>query len=217
MKTFDINFRGYDKEQVDNYLQDLESRYDSTMRAQKERIFSLVEEVSTLTEQLRQYKIDEQAISKSLVESQKLATELRYDADKYSQLTLSRAKVFYAAWQTYAKTLLATLTDGEVRQFNALSDKISTLIGAYEGNASAGDNSQFVAASVIADDITNDTVPADNVVSVTSNAVPSTVSSQDANPINRVTGMAQQTIDPRELLRSDVSLEQLCKDLGLIE
>ncbi len=221
MKTFDINFRGYDKEQVDNYLQDLESRYDSTMRAQKERIFSLVEEVSTLTEQLRQYKIDEQAISKSLVESQKLATELRYDADKYSQLTLSRAKVFYAAWQTYAKTLLATLTDGEVRQFNALSDKISTLIGAYEGNDSAVDNSQYVAAGVIADDFTNDTLPVDVSVAdntaVNNNAVPSTVSAQDANPINRVTGMAQQTIDPRELLRSDVSLEQLCKDLGLIE
>lgn len=193
MTKFETTFRGYNKDQVDKYILELEQKYANTLSDQKDRIFSLVDEISTLNDQLKQYKLDEQAISKSLVESQRLASELKYDADRYNQLTLRKAKIFYATWQTYAKTLLATLTDSEVRQFNALSDKIATLINSSEGI----ENSQTVSSIV------------PTVVQPTS--------SNNANPIVRVQNMSQQSIDPRELIDNDLSLEELCKDLGLMD
>lgn len=193
MTKFETTFRGYNKDQVDKYILELESKYDNTLRDQKDRIFNLVDDISTLNDQLKQYKLDEQAISKSLVESQRLASELKYDADRYNQLTLRKAKIFYATWQTYAKTLLATLTDSEVRQFNALSDKIGNLI-----NCSEGTETNISIGGAVA-------------------TVAETTACNDANPIVRVQNMSQQSIDPRELIDNDLSLEQLCKDLGLMD
>ncbi len=193
MTKFETTFRGYNKDQVDKYILELEQKYANTLRDQKDRIFSLVDEISTLNDQLKQYKLDEQAISKSLVESQRLASELKYDADRYNQLTLRKAKIFYATWQTYAKTLLATLSDSEVKQFNGLSDKIATLINSSEGIESS--NSINSVVSTVAD----------------------ATSSNNANPIVRVQNMSQQSIDPRELIDNDLSLEELCKDLGLMD
>ncbi len=190
MKKFDTQFRGYSKDQVDKYILELEHKYAGTLSDQKDRIFSLVDEISELNDQLKQYKMDEQAISRSLVESQRLASELKYDADRYSQLTLTKAKIFYATWQTYAKTLLATLTDSEVKQFNALSDKIGALI----------DTCQEGSRGSVA--------PTDTAA--TSGA------SQDANPIARVQNLTQQSIDPRELLDTDIDLESVCRELGLM-
>lgn len=190
MKKFDISHRGYNKDQVDKYIIELEHKYSSTLREQKDRIFTLVDEVSRINDELKQYKMDEQAISKSLVESQKLASELRFDADRYSQLTLSRAKVFHATWQTYAKTLLATLTDSEVKQFNALSDKIAMVINTCQDNGDFG-----IAPTVV--DKANTTV-------------------QDANPIVRVQNISQHSIDPKEILNNDIDLVSVCKELGLV-
>lgn len=196
MVKFDTVFRGYDKQAVDSYINDITTRYDNALASQKDRIFSLVDENGQLKEKLQQYIVDEQAISKSLVESQKLASELKYDAEKYSRLVLTRAKVFYATWQSYAKTLLATLTDAEVKQFNALADKVRQLIDTYEGDGA--------------------TTMLDNVVA-TSTVIPTQESKPTANPIERVQQAAGAVIDPKEIIETDQTLEELCRELGLID
>lgn len=197
MAKFDTVFRGYDKQAVDSYINDITTRYDNALASQKDRIFSLVDENGQLKEKLQQYIVDEQAISKSLVESQKLASELKYDAEKYSRLVLTRAKVFYATWQSYAKTLLATLTDAEVKQFNALADKVRQLIDTYEGDGTT-------------------TTMLDNVVA-TSTVIPTQESKPTANPIERVQQVAGAVIDPKEIIETDQTLEELCRELGLID
>lgn len=197
MAKFDTVFRGYDKQAVDSYINDITTRYDNALASQKDRIFSLVDENGQLKEKLQQYIVDEQAISKSLVESQKLASELKYDAEKYSRLVLTRAKVFYATWQSYAKTLLATLTDAEVKQFNALADKVRQLIDTYEGDGTT-------------------TTMLDNVVA-TSTVIPTQESKPTANPIERVQQAAGAVIDPKEIIETDQTLEELCRELGLID
>lgn len=131
--TFKKIFRGYDPEEVDKYISETAEKEQQIRTAQKERIDELSDENYALRQQVKQYKTDEQAISKSLIASQHLAEELKFDAERYSDLVLSRAKIFYATWNAYAKTLLAALSDEEVKQFNILQRKIEDVINAYEG------------------------------------------------------------------------------------
>ncbi len=219
--NFKIVFRGYDKEEVEKYLKETEQRYSETLAAQKERIIDLSDENGLLREQVRQYKVDEQAISKSLVESQKLAAEMRGDAEKFAQLTLSRAKIFYATWQAYAKTLAASLSDNEIRQFNALSKKIEDVINAYEGKDVAAATAVHIET---VEKISRDRDEAEKAV-INGNAMPTERTVNEArraeadglvNPVTKVEKAAGQAIDLRELTRTEESLEELCADLGLI-
>ena len=179
-----------------------------------------------------QFEQDEQAISKSLIESQKLAAELKNDAVRFSDLVLSRAKVFYATWQAYAKTLVATLDDQELLQFGRLMAKIERLINAYEGKNVHADVKTIVDQAQQTDDVTEQpqeqTVDVQTEVAVTQAPAEPTADPPDlapsattmgvgkyANPIDKVE-QAGQVIDLRELTKVDDSLEQLCIDLGLI-
>lgn len=126
-------FRGYDPDEVDKYIAETEAREKQIRVAQKERIDELSDENYSLRQQVKQYQTDEQAISKSLISSQNLAQELKFDAEKYSELVLSRAKIFYATWRAYSKTLIATLSAEEVKEFNKLQKKLEEIINAYEG------------------------------------------------------------------------------------
>ena len=124
---------GYSPKQVDEYIQQLTQKHEQIRLAQKQYLEELTEENYQLRHKVKQYEQDEQAIAKSLIESQKLADELKNDAVHFSELVLSRAKVFYATWQAYAKTLVATLDEQELIQFNRLMEKIENIINAYEG------------------------------------------------------------------------------------
>ena len=120
-------FRGYSPKQVDDYLRELTQKHENIRLAQKQYLEELTEENYQLRHKVKQYQQDEQAIAKSLVDSQKLADELKNDAVRFSELVLSRAKVFYATWQAYAQTLVATLDEQELIQFNRLMAKIENI------------------------------------------------------------------------------------------
>lgn len=200
-------FRGYDAKQVDEYIRQSQEAEAQLRQAQKERIDELAEENASLSSQLAQYKTDEQAISKSLIDSQKLAQELKHDAEKYSELVLARAKIFYATWSAYAQTLIAALSDDEVKAFNRLQAKIENIINAYEGKNVAEDSLGVVETAK------NQT----DVAAARAEATPSetTMQQEYQNPISKVQQASDVAIDLRELVTTDESLEQLCAELGL--
>ena len=127
-------FRGYDPAEVDRQLTENANKEQQIRTAQKERIDELLEENRNLRTLVAKYQSDEQAISRSLIASQNLAQEVKLDADKYSELVLNRAKIFCASWRAYSRTLVASLTDVEIREFNFLQRKIENMIHAYEGS-----------------------------------------------------------------------------------
>lgn len=210
--NFNSVFFGYDKEQVDKYIRELKEKYDENLAEQKERIFSLVEENAQLADQLKQYKIDEQAITKSLVESQKLADELRNDAEKFSQLTLNRAKIFYAAWQAYAKTLLSTLSDDEMKQFTSLHKRMEQIINAFEGGDVAADTTLVKANEQVEEALPSDATM--HCIGKAETKEPQQPNYQ--NPVKKVEEASGQAIDLKQILKPEESLEDLCKELGLI-
>lgn len=229
---------GYSPKQVDEYIRNLTQKHEQVRLDQKQHLDELTEENYQLRQKVKQFEQDEQAISKSLIESQKLASELKNDAVRFSDLVLSRAKVFYATWQAYAKTLVATLDDQELLQFGRLMAKIERLINAYEGKNVHTDVKSIVDKARQTDvSVETPTTPTEQpqdqvgdaqtevAVTETPTAEPTaetpdlapsaTTMGVYANPIDKVE-QAGQVIDLRELTKVDDSLEQLCIDLGLI-
>jgi len=202
---FNTTFRGYDKAEVDEYIAEMQRKNDEVLGEQKERIFALVDENEALKEQIKQYKMDEQAIAKSLVESQKLAEELKSDAENFSRIALERAKIFYATWQSYAKTMLGALDDQEMKQFNALAEKIRKLTETFEGGSQDAPDNQPSARKF--GEETAATRPSEE-----------TMEAEDRkNPIEKVQAASEFAIDLKEILQPEESLEELCAGLGLMK
>lgn len=218
-------FSGYSPKQVDKYITELTQKHEQIRLAQKQYLEELTEENYQLRHKIKQCEQDEQAISKSLIESQKLADELKNDAVHFSEVVLSRAKVFYATWQAYAQTLTATLDEEELAQFNKLMKKIENIINAYEGKNVQTDVQTIVdQVQQTDDDITDQVAVAkvnqidtdESIVEDSPDICPSDATmGVYANPIGKIE-QANHVIDLRELTVVEDSLEQICIDLGLI-
>lgn len=213
---FKTTIRGYSKTEVDMYLADLEQRQNNLLSAQKQRIDELADENFALRRQVESYAQSERAISQALVDANSFAKQVEGDAQKFAEVTLARAKLFYVTWTAYSKTLIATLTDEEVRRFNSLKDKVEKAINAYEG----GDVSSYAATIAHQMDLIDkrDTQPvAPSLHTAATQATAPVAPSRErlVNPITKVEKAAGQTIDLRELIHPDSSLAELCRDLGL--
>ena len=206
--TFKKKYRGYNPAEVDSYIADLEKTAERELEirvAQKERIDELTEENYAFREQLRKYKENEDAIAQSLIVSQNLAQKMKYDADKYADVVLTRAKIFYATWRAYSQTIISSLLPEEVEEFNKLQRKIEDVINAYEGKD-------------IAKEIEEGAYDVDKAPKAKSQPKESSSSRTSAykNPITAIEQAAEQVIDLSELTRTDLSLEDLCEELGLL-
>ena len=208
-KVFKKALFGYDTKQVDQHVQALTEQNQAILPL-RERVEELREENESLRLLVKKYQDDEQAISKSLVESQKIADELRGDAKQFAEITLSRAKIFYATWTAYSKTLVASLSAEELKQFNQLKRKIEQVINAFEGKNVAEFGEKIATAS--ADETA---VSADAVATSTTDAKAETVGASSQNPLDKISQESGQVIDLRELLCPEESLAELCQDLGL--
>lgn len=208
-KVFKKALFGYDTKQVDQHVQALTEQNQAILPL-RERVEELREENESLRLLVKKYQDDEQAISKSLVESQKIADELRGDAKQFAEITLSRAKIFYATWTAYSKTLVASLSAEELKQFNQLKRKIEQVINAFEGKNVAEFGEKIATAS--ADETA---VSTHAVATSTTDAKAETVGASSQNPLDKISQESGQVIDLRELLCPEESLAELCQDLGL--
>ena len=192
-------FRGYDPAQVENYLVTQEKKNSEICSAQKQRIDELAQENTALRTVVAKYREDESAVSKALVASNKLALELQNDAEKFSELTLSRAKIFYATWYAYSQTFVSALSGEEVRQFNQLKLKVERIINAFEGQ-----NVQHFASEVMEKLTAEESAEHTDAVGQTAHV----------NPIEKITAVAHAR-ELSELLKPTETLGELCRDLGL--
>ncbi len=206
---FNKAFFGYDTKQVDACVQNLTEQNQAILPL-RERVEALREENESLRLLVKKYQDDEQAISKSLVESQKIADELRGDAKQFAEITLSRAKIFYATWTAYSKTMVASLSAEELKQFNQLKRKIEQIINAFEGKNVAEFGEKIATASA-----TDTAISAEPVATATTDAKVETAGASSQNPLDKISQESGQVIDLRELLCPEESLAELCQDLGL--
>ena len=208
-------FRGYDPRQVDQFLKTKEESDAMVLQAQRERIDQLADENNRLKEQLAKFNDKEKAISDALVQSQQLAVKLQNDADKYAEVVLTRAKLFYAAWQAYSQTMVSALSYQELQRFNELRAKLERLIKNYDGSDIGSETADLVLTA-------NGEVQSQQMATATANQrsadrLPTEGRVGGTNPIHRVEQAVGATIDLKELIHPDQSLSDICADLGLTE
>ena len=188
---FKRRFNGYDVKEVDRYIESQNKKNQEVLADQKNRIFHLAEENNRLVQEVQKYKNQEEAIVRALVDSQKQALQYQSDAEKFASYNMQRAKIFVATWQAYAKVLVDNFSDKQIKEFNELSKKIEDVMNSYQSGE--------VATTVATEQSQSQT--------------------KYQNPIEKVQDALQDgpVVDLMELQKVDQSLEEICKELGLLD
>jgi cell division initiation protein len=87
-KEFKSGLRGYDANQVDDFLDEVADEFERTF-AENQR---MLEEMTSLRERLQQFEELEASIQEALVQAQQVARDLRRNAGKEAELIVREAK-----------------------------------------------------------------------------------------------------------------------------
>lgn len=87
-KEFGRSFRGYDEDDVNEFLDQVIKDYESLIRDNKD----LQNQVTTLQERLDHFSNIEETLSKTIIVAQEAADEVRNNAKKEAQLILKEAE-----------------------------------------------------------------------------------------------------------------------------
>ena len=96
---FDTDKKGYDTEQVDNYINSLCLKYEEKLSEQRDRVFALKHELQRATEKLDRYVEKDKQISKALVFAVEKADEIETGAAKIYDLEIKRVRLLYKRWE----------------------------------------------------------------------------------------------------------------------
>lgn len=87
-KEFTRGFRGYDEDEVNEFLDQVIKDYEAVLREKKE----LFERVQQLEERLEYFSKMEETLNKSILVAQESAEEIRRNAEKEAQLIIKEAE-----------------------------------------------------------------------------------------------------------------------------
>jgi len=87
-KEFSRSFRGYDEDQVNEFLDQIIKDYEALLRENKE----LQNQVAALQERVNHFATMEETLSKTIIVAQETADEVKNNAKKEAQLILKEAE-----------------------------------------------------------------------------------------------------------------------------
>ena len=101
MDRFRIVRKGYDRVDVERYIDDMDRQYNSTLEEQHERIDALKMELAMKDKELARYREKEADINEALMTAVERAKELDYTAKIRFTLEGERIKIFRSKWINY--------------------------------------------------------------------------------------------------------------------
>ena len=108
MVKFDIDKKGYEPGQVDNYIKTLTLKYEEKLAEQKDRVFTLRNEVNVLKERLESYHDKDRQISKALIYAVEKADQIENSARKLYELEIKRINILYEKWNNIVASIEKT-------------------------------------------------------------------------------------------------------------
>lgn len=216
-------FRGYDPAQVNKYIKETADKEASIRTSQRERIDELSEENYNLRERIVELTRRQNDVAEAMIVAKQVASDIEQNAKDYADRALVEAKKFYATWQAYSKTIVASFTEDELKAFTNLEHKIGDVIANYERKLKGEPKSK--SSKMTPDEFVKKMEQAAEELTEKANKAEQeeTVPEQkpkakkSANPISRVEEASGQSIDLKELIRPKQTLEELCSDLGLLD
>lgn len=125
---FDIERKGYNREEVDEFVFALKNEYENRLSEQKNRIFSLKAKLVETEKELESYKAKVSAVATALISAAEKAEEMEKLALARYRDEVERLKAFHERWQTYYNRLIEKYPDDEQLKaesaFNAAMDEI---------------------------------------------------------------------------------------------
>jgi len=98
MVKFDIDKKGYDIEQVENYINNLSLKYEEKLAEQKDRVFTMRNELEVLKSRLEAYQNKDNQISQALYFAVEKAGQIENSARKLYDLEIKRVNILYERW-----------------------------------------------------------------------------------------------------------------------
>lgn len=122
MAKFDINKKGYDTDQVDNFINKLSVKYEEKLSEQRDRVFALKNELSTLEERLDNYRDKDKQISQALIFAVEKAEQIENNASKLYDLEIKRIRLLYKNWEDLVVKInmceIPSIIKKEISEFN---------------------------------------------------------------------------------------------------
>jgi cell division septum initiation protein DivIVA len=138
MAKFDINKKGYDVEQVDKFINKLSLKYEEKLSEQKDRVFSLKNEIAVMQERLESYRNKDKQISQALIYAVEKAEQIEGNASKLYDLEVKRLKLLYKKWEDLIDMILQEdVSLGVVKEIAKFTKTINQVL---EQNTKIGGN-----------------------------------------------------------------------------
>lgn len=129
MARFDINKKGYDTDQVDNFINKLSLKYEEKLAEQKDRVFSLKNELAVMEERLNNYRDKDKQVSQALVFAVEKAEQIESNASKLYDLEVKRLRLLYKQWQDIiAKISLSTVSSAIAKELQSFTITIGEVL-----------------------------------------------------------------------------------------
>ncbi len=129
-QQFKVKFRGFDIQEVDNFLEQMASEYEAF---QNENII-LQEQISKLEAEIKGFKSREDTFKRAMANSQKVLEQMKENARKSAELILSHAEVKAEKLLNKAHNRLAQLHEDTAelkRQRMQIEIQIRSIIETY--------------------------------------------------------------------------------------
>ena len=130
-KTFKKAINGYDKKDVDEYMEIIMADYEKVYKQSIEAN----DKINTLTKLLESYKAMEDTMKESLIVAQKTADDLTKNATEKAELLVDEAKI-------EAKNIIAEAS-AEVNKINTQLSELKTAMDLYRSKAVGMLNAQI--------------------------------------------------------------------------
>ena len=195
----ELEKKKYKKDEVEKIILSLTLEYEKRLSEQKERLVELDAEVKNLSASLLECKKNENTISQSIKSAQKTAEEILSKANEQYEAELQSLKLFSAKWRNYFLYIAKKYPKyTSVESAKQLFDKLVALSFSKESGKNVVNklNAEFDKIINVKDGKFNPQAKIEDYIVATSD-----------NGFN-----LDEVLNP-----GDIKLEDICKELGLLE
>ena len=155
MKSFDIERKGYNKKEVDNYIEVLNKQHEDSIEEKQQELMQVQAELMQLKMELESYQSKDDQISKALVVAVETAKEIESSAKTIYELEIKRVKVLYKKWNNILNEIKALYPDinkinGVSTLFNEFEDAINKILSKEDELAKMPSNVNKTAEKIYA-------------------------------------------------------------------
>ena len=181
MAKFDINKKGYDTDQVDSFINKLSVKYEEKLNEQKDRVFSLKNELSVMEERLQSYKDKDKQISQALIFAVEKAEQIENNASKLYDLEIKRMRLLYKEWEDMIlKINMLDVPSSIKKEISAFSQTIKEVL----------DQNNRIGSNAIRKDLHNNS---DNYIRNLLNKMDYAINSKKPQPKNTLSSLSHET------------------------